>query len=291
MSASERRVRKARVHRVARPNSREAVRLELDPHRPALGALVLRAAEDAEQVLDVVAVLVGDDVRLGERPALRAEARAQLVEEAQVDVDVLIGRAIEGPHGRGGSAAAALHGVGEEARARRDVVAAAAGERVRPVALDRVDVADDATVLAHVRVGAGLTLLGDVAIHRRRPRRLALEVPELAQAAVAPGDVAAEEDDEERDDEADAAAADREAALADPAAAEILDLRGVELRVVTKVRHLGAESFRRAPGPRLSRPRTARRSSPWSAGRRRPRPGGPRRSRPRPPTPPAWPTA
>jgi hypothetical protein len=67
------------------------------------------------------------------------------------------------------------------------------------------------------------------------------EVPELAQAAVAAGDVAAEEDDEERDDDADAAAADRQPALADPAAAEVLDLRGVELRLVAEVGHLCAQ--------------------------------------------------
>ena len=42
---------------------------------PEFGALrvLLRAVEDAEQVLDVVAVLVGDDVLLGERAAVGAE--------------------------------------------------------------------------------------------------------------------------------------------------------------------------------------------------------------------------
>ena len=35
-----------------------------------------------------MAVLVRDDVRLGERAALGAELRLQLVEEAEVDVDV-----------------------------------------------------------------------------------------------------------------------------------------------------------------------------------------------------------
>ena len=61
-----------------------------------------------EQVLHVVAVLVRDDVRLRERPALRAELRLQLVEEAEVDVDALVARAVERPDVGGGRAAAGL---------------------------------------------------------------------------------------------------------------------------------------------------------------------------------------
>jgi hypothetical protein len=45
----------------------------------------------------VVAVLVREDVRLRERPAARPELRLQLVEEAEVDVDVAIARTVEGP--------------------------------------------------------------------------------------------------------------------------------------------------------------------------------------------------
>ena len=56
--------------------------------RPAL-------VERPGEVLDVVAVLVREDVRLGERPAARAQLRGQLVEEAEVDVDVLVVRAVE----------------------------------------------------------------------------------------------------------------------------------------------------------------------------------------------------
>ena len=164
----------------------------------------------------MVPVLVRDHVGLRERAALRAEARAELVEEPEVDVDVLVGGAVERAHRRGGEAAAALHGLREEARAGGHVLAAAARERVRPVALDRVDVADDPAVLALVGVGARAAVLGELAVVRRRgPRRLAGEVPELAEAAVAAGDVAAEEDDQQRDDEADPAAADGEPALAD----------------------------------------------------------------------------
>ena len=54
----------------------------------------------------MVAVLVGDHVALGERPALGAELVVQLVEEAEVEIDVLVGRAVERPDlGRRGAAA------------------------------------------------------------------------------------------------------------------------------------------------------------------------------------------
>jgi hypothetical protein len=49
----------------------------------------------AGEVLHVVPVLVRKHVRLCERPAARAEARLQLVEEAEVDVDHAVGGAVE----------------------------------------------------------------------------------------------------------------------------------------------------------------------------------------------------
>ena len=55
--------------------------------------------QDAEHVLHVVADLVREHVGLREI-AGRAEALAQLVVEAEVDVEVLVGRAVERP-GRG----------------------------------------------------------------------------------------------------------------------------------------------------------------------------------------------
>ena len=45
----------------------------------------------------MVPVLVRDHVGLGERAAAGAEPRLELVEEAEVDVDVPIPRAVEGP--------------------------------------------------------------------------------------------------------------------------------------------------------------------------------------------------
>jgi hypothetical protein len=44
----------------------------------------------------VVAVLVRDHVCAGERPAFRAEALLKLLEEAQVDVALAVGRTVEG---------------------------------------------------------------------------------------------------------------------------------------------------------------------------------------------------
>ena len=108
MSACVSRVRKPVSTALLAQTPGEAVRLQFDAHRAAVRALVLRAVEDAEQVLDVVPVLVCDHVGLREGAALGAEARAELVEEAEVDVDVTVGGAVEGPHRRGGAAAPGL---------------------------------------------------------------------------------------------------------------------------------------------------------------------------------------
>ena len=62
-------------------------------------------ALDAEQIPEVVAHLVRDDVRLREL-AGSAEARRKFAVEAKVDVHSLVGRAVEWPHPGGGLAAA-----------------------------------------------------------------------------------------------------------------------------------------------------------------------------------------
>src|SRR5207302_7196636 len=69
-----------RIGGMARPHAREAVGLELHAHR-----LRIRSGlrEEAQLVLHVVPVLVGHDVTLGERAALRAEALRQILEEAE----------------------------------------------------------------------------------------------------------------------------------------------------------------------------------------------------------------
>jgi hypothetical protein len=83
------------------PDAGQAVGLQFHPHGegialgfadPLLGAVNL--VGDAQQVLDVVADFVGDDVGLGEF-AGRLEALLQLAEEDEVDVDLLVARAVE----------------------------------------------------------------------------------------------------------------------------------------------------------------------------------------------------
>ena len=81
---------------VVGPDAGEAVGLQLGADGASLRpAALTRTVQRPEQVLDVVPVLVRQHVGLGERPTLGAEARLQLVEEAEVDVDVLVGRAVE----------------------------------------------------------------------------------------------------------------------------------------------------------------------------------------------------
>ena len=66
-----------------------------------------------------MAVLVSHDVSLREWPALGAEALRQLLEEADVEIDLLVVRAIEGSHRGFGEAARALGRVGIENGLRR----------------------------------------------------------------------------------------------------------------------------------------------------------------------------
>ena len=123
-----------------------------------------------------MAVLVGDHVCLRERPSRGAEPRLELVEEAEVDVDVTVGGTVEGA-GRGGCLpAAGRDGAVEEPRPRRIVVP----QRAAPVLLDAVDDGEDPAVLALVRVLAGLALRER---RRRRPgaRGLAVELVEAGR--------------------------------------------------------------------------------------------------------------
>ena len=196
----------------------------------------------------MVAVLVREDVGLRERPAPGAELRLELVEEAEVDVDVAVARAVEGPRGRRGRAAAGLDAVVEEARSRRLVAA----ERAAPVGLDAVDHGDGPAVLALVRVRPRLALLCDLAGRLTgRADGLAGERAEIAETAAAAQEDEREQDDD-RDDPAAAAEGDGHPAgqTARPLAAVVLDLRGVELRVLAEshARNLPA---RAASGTRL----------------------------------------
>ncbi len=210
------------LRRVVRPHAREAVGLQLGAHRLALGAgVAVVAAEGPEQVLDVMSVLVGDDVALGERATLRAELCPELVEEAEVEVDEPVGRAVERP-GRGARRAAAGVGrVGEQHGVDRLVCLARARELVGPVLLHAVDVAEDAAVVAGVGVLAGLAVGGERRAARTRHRTRLEDRAEVVR-------VAAEQRVGEQQDQADrATATDGDAAAAHPAA--VGDLAWVEL--------------------------------------------------------------
>ena len=95
-------------------------------------------SEMPEHGLDVVAELVGHDVRHREVAALGAEARLELVEEAEIKIDLLVGRAVERA-GRGGCRAARrLRRALEQHELRLGIVSAGGAERLRPECLDAV---------------------------------------------------------------------------------------------------------------------------------------------------------
>ena len=102
------------------PDAGVAVGLQLQPHRERVGvvrvALLLAAhlGLGAEQVLHVVAVLVGQHVRLGELARRRRTGWQQLVVERQVDVDQVVLRAVERTDAGVGLAAAGVDRLAEE---------------------------------------------------------------------------------------------------------------------------------------------------------------------------------
>ena len=126
--------------RAAGPHAGVAVGLELEPDRVA-GRAVLGAdlAHRAEQVLDVVAELVGEDVRLHEVTALAAELSLEdVLEERRVEVDGLVGRAVERPDVGAGAAAAGRRAAGEGDDLRGlELLAGLLGQHLGPVALQR----------------------------------------------------------------------------------------------------------------------------------------------------------
>ena len=216
------------------PDAREAVGLQLQEHRELVGVaraaapLGVHLAHDPEQVLDVVAELVGDDVRLGE-VARGAEALLQLAEEAEVEVDLAVDGAVEGAR-RGGRAAAPLraHAAAEEHEPGRLVLPAGRAELLVPRVLDVVHHEGDEVAQVRLRIGAALhDVLG-----RRRRGLEGVEARADLEAVAAP---AAEKHHQQRDDHADDprpadAAADLAAgdhAAAAAGAAPVLDAGGV----------------------------------------------------------------
>ena len=209
MSAWRELARGSRCRRRSRPTRRRSSRPGARAHGGALraGSPPLHPVEHAGQVLDVVAVLVREHVRLRERPALRAEPRLEVVEEAEIDVDALVRRAVERPdlarRRRRSRSTLAV----EEGRRPPAGTRGRGAELAVPVRLDAVDEADDAAVLAAFASAPVLALLraprsgaapGSTGTPTRSSRRAAATAAEHADEQV---------DDEHRD--AEPAAADR----------------------------------------------------------------------------------
>ena len=96
---------------VVHPYARVAVGLQLQAHRVRGGACAraVGAVHGAEQVLDVVAELVGHDVLLGQGRVLGADGALHVGEEAHVQVDSRVPRAVERADRRRGGAAGRAH--------------------------------------------------------------------------------------------------------------------------------------------------------------------------------------
>ncbi len=117
--------------RVLRPDSREAIRLQLETHAEVVGfgfggalALGSHLRLDAQQVLDVMAHFMGEHVCLGEL-ARSLKLLRQLVEETEVEVNLAVTRAVKGTHGRARVAAGGRDAVPVEHQPRWRVLAAA----------------------------------------------------------------------------------------------------------------------------------------------------------------------
>ena len=205
----------------------------------------------------MVSVLVGQDVRL-RVAALGTELLLQLLEEAEVEVDALVGRAVERPDLGAGPTAAGVDVVGEEGHPRWPVLGVAelaGGELCGP---DLVGLVVDLHQVAVV-----VLLDGSLGAHRSArslcatdpgwpPRDSGVELRHVEGAGwkAAP---AAQQGDEQHDDEAHetGSAADGHAGAA-AASSEVVDARGVDAAVLEA--H-GAPSVRSIP--RVGRSQTS----------------------------------
>src|SRR3954468_8931549 len=207
----------------ASPDAGQAIRLELEADRELIGvirvglALIADLLLDAELLLDVVPDLVGEHVGLRE-VARRLEPPVELVEEAEVDIDPLVERAVEGAGLRAGEPAAGVDLPAEEHELRLLVGLAGRLKLLAPEPLSVVeDERDELDLVLLVRAlrhrGLARPALGHLREGASRPRHVE------ATAATSLDD---EEVDDDRDDHPDHAAASAHATHRDrePAAAE-----------------------------------------------------------------------
>ena len=104
------------------PNASEKVGLQLKAHAGLIVArrvlailchLLMGLAQDAELVLHMVAHLMGDDIGVSE-VAVSAKFFLHVLEKLQVDVNTLVGGAIERTAGRSRIATARVDGIAED---------------------------------------------------------------------------------------------------------------------------------------------------------------------------------
>jgi hypothetical protein len=105
--------------RAVTPNAGEAVRLKFQTHGKGIGALGVRSlclahlASDAEEILYVMSDLMSENVGLRKITG-STEAAAQFLEKREVNVDVLVAGAVEGPSGRFSEPASGVHSIAKE---------------------------------------------------------------------------------------------------------------------------------------------------------------------------------
>ncbi len=216
---------------VMRPDAGEAVGLQLEPDCGTLRPLPVAAdlVHGAEQVLDVVAVLVRDHVGLRERATLGAEPALQVVEEREVQIHLLVTRAVERADRGGGRAARGAGGAAEQLGAGRLVLPPALGEPVVPVVLHAVDHRDDPAVLLDVGLGSGRAALTKLGATRALYHRIvaAWQGGDVFRGQTQPGS----QTHSQQEKEEPRTAADRLSTTRYPPAADVLHLGCVELGV------------------------------------------------------------
>jgi hypothetical protein len=222
----------------AAPRPGVAVGLQLHRHRQLVlprRVALLRGPHlglGAEQRLQVVARLVRHDVRHREA-ALRPELLLQLTQEADVDEDLPVRRAVERPDLGRGLAAAGLHALLEEGQPRLLVLRPAPRQLGLPRLVDLVVDLDQVAVVVPVDRTLGVAAPGQLL--RGLPAALPLHLP-AGRHQLRRVDVAAADDvDQQVDQQAD----DPHAAPADgqPAAAPASVVEAPDVDVLVGERH------------------------------------------------------
>src|SRR5512138_955706 len=172
-----------------------------------------------------MAVLMRKHIRLGERTALGAKASLQFIEEVEVQIDLLVVRTIEWPHGAAGSSTGSLRVPCEKNRIGECVLAPTAGKFIGPKRLDAVDEANDAAVLAGVRVGPGLALRLQI-VDSARVLRSGDLLPTIRSCRA--GQIPAQQHEQDGEDQAQSSTPDSDGCPCSPAATPVLHLRRIQ---------------------------------------------------------------